>query len=54
MSAWVLIAVLVYNGHAATSFTHEFSSEQACVKAKENVRAKAAEGRFSVLTCEKK
>lgn len=54
MNTYVLIAVLVWNGYAAAAFTQEFSSEKACEIAKERVRTKTAEGRWSVLTCEKK
>ena len=37
-----------------TSFTQEFASKEACETAKESVRAKTGNGKFALLTCEKK
>lgn len=37
-----------------TSFSQEFYSQSTCEVAKENVRAKANNGKFALLTCEKK
>ena len=52
--AWVLIVMFVYPSNTMTSFTQEFSTEAACVSARENVRNKTTSGRFLLLTCEKK
>lgn len=52
-AAWVLMAVIAFNGRV-TSFTQEFTSQQVCETAKENIRQKLSDGRFALLTCEKK
>ena len=50
---WVLVAVLAFNGRT-TCFTHEFASQATCETAKESIRQKTSEGRYILLTCEKK
>lgn len=50
---WVLVAVLSFSGHT-TSFTQEFTSQRSCEAAKENIRQKTSDGRYFLLTCEKK
>lgn len=51
---WVLVAVLASQAGRTTSFTQEFASQQTCETAKENIRQKTSDGRYLLLTCEKK
>ncbi len=50
---YVLMAVLVFNGRP-TDFSQEFISKEACEIAKESIRQKTSDGRYILLTCEKK
>jgi hypothetical protein len=50
---YVLIAVLAFNGRLA-DISQEFISKEACEVAKESIRQKTSDGRYILLTCEKK
>ena len=52
-TAWALVVVIAFNGHV-TSFTQEFTAQPACETAKESIRQKLSDGRYLLLTCEKK
>ena len=50
---YVLVAVLIVVGRPAT-ISQEFTSKEACEIAKESIRQKTSDGRYILLTCEKK
>lgn len=51
---YVLVAVLIVGGPRIAMISQEFTSKEACEIAKESIRQKTSDGRYILLTCEKK